>query len=88
MFVLVDKNSGGVYAVRDDGLKERVVQIFSESDDAERYYGHLIANDYKRQLKVMEIEEGDVKRNCNQFGYHYSIIQPDDIVFPPIHDNL
>ena len=36
MFVLVDKNSGGVYAVKDDGLKERVVQIFSESDDAER----------------------------------------------------
>ena len=47
MFVLVDKNSGGVYAVKDDGLKERVVQIFSESDDAERYYGHLVANTLK-----------------------------------------
>ena len=47
MYVLVDKSSGGVYAVRDDNQDgERVVQLFLEEDDAERYHGYLIANDY------------------------------------------
>ena len=39
MFVLLDKKTGGVYAVRDDNHTERVVQIFLDRDDAVRYYG-------------------------------------------------
>tara|TARA_B100002019_G_scaffold128101_1_gene110238 strand:- start:4807 stop:5070 length:264 start_codon:yes stop_codon:yes gene_type:complete len=83
MYVLVDKKSGGVYAVRDDGIDERVVQIFEDQDDAERYHGYLIADDYKRKLEVLEVEEEVVKENCNQFGYNYTVIRPNDIVFPP-----
>ena len=83
MYVLVDKKSGGVYAVRDDGIDESVVQIFEDQDDAERYHGYLIADDYKRKLEVLEVEEEVVKENCNQFGYNYTVIRPNDIVFPP-----
>ena len=57
MFVLVDKRSGGVYAVKDDSLKERVVQIFEHPDDAERYHQYLVADGYNRDLKMMEIDE-------------------------------
>jgi len=88
MYVLVDKRSGGVYAVNDDTIKERVVQIFDVHDDADRYHQHLIADNYSRELMVKEIHEEDVKRNCGQFGYHYTIIQPDDIVFPPTKEVL
>ena len=42
MFILLDKKTGGVYAVNDnDGGK--VVQIFVDKDDADRYYGLLQA---------------------------------------------
>lgn len=86
MFVLVDKKTGGVYAVKDDESSERVVQLFVEEDDAERYHGHLIACDYKRKLEVTEVEEEVVKENCTQYGYNYTVITPNDIVFPPLDD--
>jgi len=87
MFVLVDKKSGGVYAVRDDNTQERVVQMFIQMEDAERYHGYLIANDYKRTLEVVEVEEDVVKTNCINFGYNYTVIRPNDIVFPPVDSN-
>lgn len=83
MFVLVDKSSGGVYAVKDSGIKEKVVQIFEQEDDAKRYYGYLKADDYKRILEITEVEEDIVKDNCTNYGYSYTIITPNDIVFPP-----
>ena len=52
MFVLVDKASGGVYAVKDDTTVERVVQLFQEEDDAIRYHEYLIAADYDRELII------------------------------------
>ena len=55
MFVLLDKKTGGVYAVREDNRKERVVQIFLDKDDATRYYDMLLADDYPRKLDVMAV---------------------------------
>ena len=43
---LTDDKSGGVYAVRDDDKMERVVQMFVDKDDAERYYIMLKADEY------------------------------------------
>ena len=68
MFVLLDKKTGGVYAVRDDDHTERVVQIFLDKDDAVRYYQMLRADNYPRKLSVMEIEEEQVKENCTMHG--------------------
>ena len=44
MFILVDKSNDGVYAVRDQE-KKKVVHIFQERDDAERYLTLMEAND-------------------------------------------
>ena len=85
-FVLLDKKTGGVYAVRDDDHTERVVQIFLDRDDAVRYYGMLKAEDYPRKLSVMEIKEDQVKENCTMHGYAFSFISPDDFVIPPPQD--
>ena len=67
-FVLLDKKTGGVYAVRDDDHTERVVQIFLDKDDAVRYYQMLKAENYPRKLSVQEIEEEQVKENCTMHG--------------------
>lgn len=83
MFVLVDESSGGVYAVRDDDTVERVVQLFVDKDDADRYYEMLVAGDYKKELTVTEVEEETVKDNCRNYGYQFTVITPDDFVIPP-----
>ena len=57
MFVLTDDKSGGVYAVRDDEKMERVVQLFVDKDDAERYYIMLKADEYPRDLSITEVDE-------------------------------
>lgn len=83
MFILLDKSTGGVYAVTgDDGNK--VVQIFVDKDDADRYYQMLEAVDYSRKLEVSEVEKDIVITNCLAHGYAYSIIKPDDFVIPPL----
>ena len=86
MFVLLDKKTGGVYAVRDDDHTERVVQIFLDKDDAVRYYQMLKADNYPRRLSVQEIEEEQVKENCTMHGYAFSFISPDYFVIPPPQD--
>lgn len=83
MFVLTDNKSGGVYAVRDDGAVERVVQLFVDKDDAERYYILLKADEYPRDLSVTEVDENTVKENCRQYGYRFTIIDADEFVIPP-----
>ena len=86
MFVLLDKKTGGVYAVRDDDHTERVVQIFLDKDDAVRYYQMLKADNYPRRLSVQDIEEEQVNENCTMHGYAFSFISPDDFVIPPPQD--
>jgi hypothetical protein len=85
MFLLIDQSSGGVYAVQ-DRKNGKVVQMFEEKDDAERYLGLLVANttgDEHNELQVIDIDQETVVRNCEVFGYNYCIIKPEDIVFPP-----
>ena len=82
MFILLDKKTGGVYAVNDnDGGK--VVQIFVDKDDADRYYGLLQADDYTRPLDVTEVDEEIVIQNCNAHNYNYVFIDPNELVVPP-----
>jgi hypothetical protein len=85
MFLLIDQSTGGVYAVRDSN-NEKVVQMFEDKDDADRYVGLLLANSNSEEyvdLEVVDIDEDTVVQNCEIFGYNYCRITPDDIVFPP-----
>ena len=84
MFILLDKKSGGVYAVTDDQTGQKVVQIFVDKDDAVRYYGMLEAVDYKRPLEVTEVDEDIVINNCSAHNYNYTLINPEDLVIPPL----
>ena len=81
MYILTDKNTGGVYAVFN---KDRVktVQVFEEEDDAIRYQELLLAND-EEDLEVMEVELNLVAINCENYGYGYSVITSKDFVIPP-----
>ena len=88
MFVLTDDKSGGVYAVRDDDKMERVVQMFVDKDDADRYYTLLEANGFRRSLTVSEVESDLVKDNCAMHGYYFTVITPDDIFVPPPEEDL
>jgi len=82
MYILADKNTGGVYAVFDKD-KVKTVQVFEEEDDATRYHELLIADDLDDDLEVIEVELNLVAVNCENYGYGYSVITPNDFVIPP-----
>ena len=84
MFILLDRKTGGVYAVTDDKTGNKVVQIFVDKDDAIRYYGMLEAVDYERPLEVTEVDEDIVINNCSAHSYNYTFINPEDLVIPPL----
>jgi len=85
MYILVHPESKGVYAVKDDDTLDRVVQIFEEKDDAERYCNLLQASDmFDDELELHEVEKDIIVDNCNAYGYNYAIITQNDIVFPPL----
>ena len=82
MFVLTDTKTGGIYAVNSKDMT-KIVTVFEDRDDAERYIQLLNADDYEDELEVMEVEKDIIAINCNTYGYSYSIIQKDDLIVPP-----
>ena len=88
MFVLSSKNPAepGAYAVENQN-GENVLFFFEEEDDADRYAMLLQAQD-DRSLSVIEIEEALAIRTCKMYNYRYAVIKPEDIVIPPIDDNI
>ena len=88
MFILAVKGfeEEGAFSIEnDDG--DRVILMFEEEDDADRYAMQLMA-DEDRSLSVVEIEEALAIRTCKMYNYRYAVIKPEDIVIPPIDDNI
>ena len=88
MFILAVKGfeEEGAFSIEnDDG--DRVLLMFEEEDDADRYAMQLMA-DEDRSLSVVEVEEGLAIRTCKMYNYRYAVIKPEDIVIPPIDDNI
>ena len=81
MFILTEKRSGGVYAVKNK-QDIRTVHMFEQEDDAERYRDLLIADD-SPALELLEIDVDAVAINCDKFGYAYSIVTKNDLILPP-----
>jgi len=74
------KENEGAYAVTaQDGSK--ILQIFEERDDAERFVVQLEAIDHP-PMTVYEIECEQAIAACENFGYNYTIITSDDCVIP------
>ena len=89
MFILAVKGyeEDGAFSIQnDDG--DKVLLMFEEEDDADRYAMQLMA-DEDRSLSVVEIEEGLAIRTCKMYNYRYAVITPEDIVIPPkLDDNV
>ena len=83
MFVLTLKNQedDGAYAVQDK-YGHKVLFLFQEEDDAERY-AMMLNDDENAELNVIEIEDTVAIKTCKLYNYKYAVITPNDIVVPP-----
>ena len=88
LLTLKDKNEEGAYAVQDK-YGDKVLFLFEQEDDAERYALMLNNDDkYQKQMDVIEIDDQLAINTCKRYNYKYSVISPDDLVIPPNNDNL
>ena len=87
MFILTleGKEDEGAYSVQnEDG--EHILYLFEQEDDATRYAMMLEDNDYP-EMHVIEVEPDMMIGVCEDHGYGYTVITPNDIVIPPITKN-
>ena len=88
LLTLKDKRDDGAYAVL-NRYGEKVLFMFEEEDDAERY-AMMLNDDEDASLNVIEIEDAVAIRTCKMYNYRYAVIKPEDIVIPPnkLDDNF
>jgi len=87
LLTLKDKRDDGAYAVL-NRYGEKVLFMFEEEDDAERY-AMMLNNDENASLNVIEIEDKVAIQTCKLYNYKYAVITPNDIVVPPYkNDNV
>ena len=83
MYVITLKdNPQGIYSVF-DSQEQRIVPIFVEEDDADRYVMALADDDDNPELEVVETEPDQIIHACRSQGQRFSIITPDDFIIPP-----
>ena len=81
LLTLKDRRDDGAYAVL-NRYGEKVLFMFEEEDDAERY-AMMLSNDEDADLNVIEIEDKVAIQTCKLYNYKYAVITPNDIVVPP-----
>ena len=81
LLAVAGKEDSGAYAV-DDRFGQKVLYLFVEEDDAERYAMMLEERGYP-EMNIIEVEDHSAINVCENNGYRYSIITKDDIVIPP-----
>jgi|TARA_B100000035_G_scaffold310898_1_gene319511 hypothetical protein len=86
LLTLKDNKEDGAYAVQDD-LGHKVLFLFQEEDDAERY-AMMLEDEDEAIMTVVEVDEDLAIKTCKLYDYKYAVITPDDIVIPPKNDNF
>ena len=87
LLTLDKKQENGAYAVL-NRYGEKVLFMFEEEDDAERY-AMMLEEDENRSMEVIEIDDALAIMTCKRYNYKYAVITPNDIVIPPkVNDNL
>ena len=83
MFILTidGKEKDGAYSVQ-NGEGDHVLYLFEEKDDADRY-AMLLEEEAFPDMHVMEVDPDMMMSVCETHGYEYTVITPNDIVFPP-----
>jgi len=83
MFVITLKgHPQGIYSVF-DAKDERIVPLFVEEDDADRYVMQLAEDEENPELEILEAEAEHIINSCRAQNQKYSIITPDDLIIPP-----
>ena len=83
MFIITLKgHPQGIYSVF-DSKDERIVPLFVEEDDADRYVMALEEDEDNPELEVLETEADFIINSCKAQGQKFSIISPDDLIIPP-----
>ena len=87
LLTLENRKDDGAFAVEDD-IGDKVLFLFEEEDDAERYAMQLNEAENSRMV-LIEVDGTLAIRTCRMYNYKYAIITPNDIVIPPrSNDNL
>ena len=86
LLTLKDRRDDGAYAVL-NRYGEKVLFMFEEEDDAERY-AMMLNDDENTDLNVIEIDDALAITTCKRYNYKYAVITPNDIVIPPKNDNV
>ena len=82
MLTLKDRTTDGAYAIADKN-GEKVLLMFEETDDAERYAMYLETDEkYANELGVVEVDDELAVKTCKINNYKYSIVTPNDFVLP------
>lgn len=89
MFLLTIKNrkDDGAYAVQNK-KGEKVLFLFEDEDDADRY-AMMLEEEDQANMEVVEVDGALAIRTCKMYNYRYAVITPNDIVIPPkLNDNF
>ena len=86
LLTLDKKQENGAYAVL-NRYGEKVLFMFEEEDDAERYR-LMLESEEDKKMDVIEIDDALAISTCKMYNYKYAVITPNDIVIPPKNDNL
>ena len=86
LLTINEKQDNGAYAVL-NRYGEKVLFMFEEEDDAERYAMMLNVDEEDSSLSVIEVDDSLAIMTCKRYNYKYAVITPNDIVIPPKNDN-
>ena len=75
----------GAYAVINE-FGEKVVFMFEEKDDAERYAQQLEAQGDPPMI-VITLKDNVAFAACERSGTRYTVISKDDLVIPPLKND-
>jgi hypothetical protein len=88
LLTLADRKEDGAYAVSDK-YGEKVLFLFEEEDDANRYAMMLeYDEEYEKEMEVVEVDDELALKTCKMYNYKYAVITPNDIVIPPKNDTV
>ena len=86
---LQHRRDDGAFAVQDSN-GDKVLFLFEEEDDAERYKLMLqdLEIDTDRKMDIIEVDDDLAIKTCSMYNYKYAVITPDDLVIPTNNDKV
>ena len=88
LLTIKDKSDDGAYAVH-DRKGNKVLFLFEDEDDAERYAMQLEEEEDSTEMEVIEVDGALAIRTCRMYNYKYAVVRPNDIVIPPrVNDSI